>query len=404
MTHSNKRGSSRKPAKSKSGFPLTRHPSGRWCKKVKGRFYYFGKIADDPDGKAALDLWLAQRDDILAGRKPRADHSGLTLDDLVQQFLHYKRQLVESGELAERTWTRYRNCCKFLLDHFGRTCPAARLRPEDFQELRAVMAKRWGAAAMANEIQMTRTLFRYGHEAELLDTPIRFGPGFRKPSAKTLRQTKVDNGPRMFQPEQIRALLEVATVNMRGMILLAINGGLGNTDIAMLPEEAIDLETCWLDWPRPKTAIARRVPLWPETVDAIQNVIAERTTPNHEADRELLFIGRRGENYTGRHKGYRIGGEFQRACLKAGVAGRSFYDLRRSFQTVGEDARDLVAVQSIMRHAPPANDMSNIYRQRVSDERLRAVVDTVRVWLFEPPADGDEDTNRPATVPFRIVG
>ena len=40
-------------------------------KKVRGRFHYFGKVADDPDGQKALELWLAQKDDLLAGRKPR---------------------------------------------------------------------------------------------------------------------------------------------------------------------------------------------------------------------------------------------------------------------------------------------------------------------------------------------
>ena len=51
-------------------------------------------------------------------------------------------------------------------------------------------------------------------------------------------------------------------------------------------------------------------------------------------------------------------------------------------QTIGEEARDLVAVQAIMGHAAATNDMSAVYRQRVSDERLRAVVDAVREWLF----------------------
>jgi hypothetical protein len=35
-----------------------------------------------------------------------------------------------------------------------------------------------------------------------------------------------------------------------------------------------------------------------------------------------------------------------------------------------------------MGHAAASNDMSAIYRQRVSDERLRAVVDVVHDWLF----------------------
>jgi integrase len=66
----------------------------------------------------------------------------------------------------------------------------------------------------------------------------------------------------------------------------------------------------------------------------------------------------------------------------AKVEGRTFYDFRRTFQTVGEGANDLVAVQAIMGHAAASGDMSAIYRQAVADERLRIVADHVRVWLF----------------------
>jgi len=41
-------------------YPLFPHASGRWAKKVRGKFAYFGKIADDPKGEAALHLWLDQ--------------------------------------------------------------------------------------------------------------------------------------------------------------------------------------------------------------------------------------------------------------------------------------------------------------------------------------------------------
>ncbi len=59
----------RKPRKE---FPLFPHATGRWAKKIRGKLHYFGKCADDPDGVAARDLWLDQKDDLLAGRKPRA--------------------------------------------------------------------------------------------------------------------------------------------------------------------------------------------------------------------------------------------------------------------------------------------------------------------------------------------
>ena len=72
------KGTRKSPAgKPHPDFPLFRHATGRWTKKVKGRFHYFGKVADDPEGEKALNLWLDQKDDLLAGRTPRTKAEGL---------------------------------------------------------------------------------------------------------------------------------------------------------------------------------------------------------------------------------------------------------------------------------------------------------------------------------------
>ncbi len=52
------------------------------------------------------------------------------------------------------------------------------------------MAKRWGAVAQANEIQIVRSVFRYGVEAKVVDRATRFEPAFKKPSAKAIHQTR----------------------------------------------------------------------------------------------------------------------------------------------------------------------------------------------------------------------
>jgi len=49
---------------------------------------------------------------------------------------------------------------------------------------------------------------------------------------------------------------------------------------------------------------------------------------------------------------------------------------------MAEGANDLAAVAAIMGHSPHVNDMSAIYRQRIDDTRLVAVVQHVRQWLF----------------------
>ncbi len=56
-----------------------------------------------------------------------------------------------------------------------------------------------------------------------------------------------------------------------------------------------------------------------------------------------------------------------------------FYSLRHSFETIGGESRDQVAVDHIMGHA--RDDMASVYRERISDERLMAVVEQVRQWL-----------------------
>ena len=332
MAKSTKRKSSR-PA-----VPLTRHPRGYWCKKVRGKIHYFGRIVGDEDGQKALNLWLEQRDDLLAGRTPRSTgDSGPTMADVCNRFLTFKQGLLDSGELAKRTFERYHATCSRMVEHFGRTRLVADLRPEDFERFREAMAALWGPIALGNEIQTVRSVFRYAFDAEVLDKPVRTGPGFRKPSAKTLRLNRAKSGPRMFEADEIRVLLDNANANGKAMVLLGVNGALGNTDIALLPTKAVDLEHQWLDYPREKTGVPRRIPLWPETVAALRDALAKRVTPKDKADSYLFFIGPRGDSYVGKHRGYRVTSVMVQLLKNAKLRdGLSFYDLRRTFQTVGE--------------------------------------------------------------------
>ncbi|MBU4271148.1 MAG: tyrosine-type recombinase/integrase [Planctomycetes bacterium] len=385
-----------KPGKPHPDFPLFPHATGRWAKKVKGKFCYFGKTADDPHGEAALKNWLEQKDDLLAGRTPRVKADGLTVADLCNHFLTAKRHLTETGELSTRTFADYHAVAKQVVDNFGQNRLVIDLAADDFDRLRCQVARTRGPVGIGNVVQRTRTLFRYGHEAGLIDRPVRFGPTFKKPGRKVMRRERAKRGSKMLEAADIRRILDAAPMPLRAMVLLGVNSGFGNADIRELPLSALEFDKGWVNYPRPKTGIERRCPLWSKTVAALREAIARRPTPKSPEAEGLVFVTRCGGPWGSRPKLAAAGekqkntfhdpvaGEFRKVLVKLGIhrPGLGFYALRHVCETIGGDSHDQVATDHVMGHS--RNDMASVYRERIDDARLLAVVEHVHKWLFGP--------------------
>jgi integrase len=368
------------PSKPHDDFPLFPHKCGQWAKKIKGHLIYFGSVKADPDGVKAL----AKYHDRIAGRTAIAE--GLTVGELCNRFLTLKQQQVASGELVPRTFTNYKAATDLLVQHFGKHRVVDTLTVADFEALRATVAKGRGPVAIGNFVQICRIAFRYAYEAQLIDRPVRYGPTFKRPSKKVLRVARAAKGLMMFERAELVKLLAGADVQMRAMILLGVNCGFGNADIGQLPIAAIDFATGWLRFPRPKTGIDRRCPLWPETLAALRLAIAERPQPKDAAHAGVLFITKYGQSWFKQTSDNPIANEFRKLLDSLGLhrPRLGFYSLRRTFETVGGDSRDQIATSYIMGHAEDANDMAAVYRQRIDDARLQAVVDHVHAWLYPP--------------------
>jgi integrase len=263
------------------------------------------------------------------------------------------------------------------------------LAADDFGALRAEMAKRWGPVRLGNAVTRVKTVFRYGTDNGLIDKAVRFGTEFRKPDKAVLRRHRAKNGAKMLEAGEVRKLADAADPQLRAMVLLGVNCGFGNTDVATLPLTALDLDGGWVTFPRPKTGIARRCPLWPETVTALRDALAARPAPRHPDAADKVFVTTRGTTVvrvTEKSRTDNVSVTFNDLLTAAGLHrdGLGFYTLRHVFRTVADAARDPVAIDLIMGHADPS--MGGHYRERVDDARLRAVADHVHRWLF-PPAD-----------------
>jgi integrase len=373
-----------KPSKPYPDFPLFPHACGQWAKKILGKMHYFG-LWSDPD--AALEAYRAQKDDLHAGRTPRLDPDALTVKELANRFLNQKQTLVDGGELAALTWGDYKTACVEVLAAFGKGRLVSDLRPDDFADLRKRLARKWGPHRLNKTIQFIRCVFKFAYDAELIDRPIRFGPGFKRASKKVLRLQRAAAGPKLFSAEEVRRLMDMASIPVRAMILLGINAGFGNSDCGNLPQSAVDLDNAILDFPRPKTGIARRCPLWPETVEALREALAVRPEPKREEHAGLAFITRCGDSWhTGTTDGplSRETGKLLKKLDIHGRKGLGFYTLRHTFRTVADESKDQPAVDFIMGHEVP--HMSSVYRETISDTRLRVVTDHVRKWLFPSTA------------------
>jgi integrase len=341
-----------KPAKPRPDFPLFPHATKRWAKKIRGQLHYFGPW-DDPDG--ALARYNEQKDALHSGRKPRPDPEAVTVKDAVNAFLNAKQALLDAGELSPRTWKDYKTSCDLIVKEFGKARSVADLGPDDFEKLRAAVARRWGPVRQGNTVQQIRGVFKYAVDSDLVSGPVRFGPSFKKPSKKTLRIHRAEQGAKLFTADEVQRMVAAAGLPLRAMILLGINCGFGNSDCGNLSLSAVDLERGIIDYPRPKTGIPRRCVLWPETVQALREALSYRPTPKLAEDAGLFFVTRQGPGWFRGDTNSPLTKETGKLLKALGINGRKglgFYTLRHTFRTIADEAKD---------HPPPATSWGMKY-------------------------------------------
>jgi integrase len=385
-------------AKPFADFPLFVHKSGRWAKKItvdgKAKLHYFGKVADG--WEAALQRYDAQKVDLAAGRTPADTKSdGVTLLTLCNEFIHQKVRKAGRGKMTWRSVNEYKASLEILLDTVGRQVLVEKLRPIDFDSYEDEVCKRFGAVSQKNHLLRVRSLFKFALKEQRIEKPVNFGERLELPSKRDILLARATKGEMVFEAREIRRLLKhrlrhrlADPVQLRAMMLLAINCGLGNDDCGRLLLSSLDLQGGWCNAHRNKTGVPRRAKLWPETLVALQMAIAKRPAPKDSADDGLVFITKYGGRWSKEQSLERkstdnpISAQFGKLAKAAGVdgKGRGFYCLRHTFFTEASNSGDQVAASHVMGHAD--SSIAANYRHRIDDARLVAVSTAVRRWLF----------------------
>jgi integrase len=351
---------------------LFAHTSGQWAAKFNGRLHYFGTW---DDWQGAVERYPDQRDFLRAGKTPPAQAT--TLADVLNHFLSDEMRSLDDGDIAQRTYNEYEAVCDQIAT-LGKSRPFDTLTYEDFSELRSLLGKGVnGNIAVSSRkrlIGIARMVFNFANEE--LGFDVRYKKALRPPAAKELR--KANNIERLFTAKEVRLVRDNASPQLKAMILLGIKCGFGNADCGLLPVSALDLENGWHKFPRPKTEMPRRCPLWPETVEALRQVVNGR-------DSGLVFITKYGNPWWSEAKKDPISYEFRKLVTKLGFYEQhvtTFYSLRRTFETIAGAADvNQAVIDCIMGHPAHVSDMAAVYRQRVFNDRLKKCTEFVRDWV-----------------------
>jgi len=370
-----------KPPKPSKDFPLTPHATKRWCKKIRGKIYYFGTW-DNPD--SALQESLKIKEELQAGIDPRRSVTRVTTEDLVNAFLHRSDSRVKSGELSALSWNDYRVIGKMIVNHLGQTTDPEKLRPVDFASFRQSVAEKYSPSRISKVVTVTRQIFKWAQNSELIGTLPRFGPDFSVSTRNQMLLHRAVQEKKLLTDEEIRKLLASGSQKWKAILLLCINGGLGNSDIARLTLSDVSGE--WLELPRGKTGVDRRIPLWSETSNAIERYLKSRMEPQAGV-KELLFLSERGGPMVsiqeGGHRADLVAKGFRKLAVLTDVyrPRLGLYWFRHTFQTIGDGAGDPMATSHMMGHID--GSMAGQSEEQIDDSRLLKVANHVHNWLFK---------------------
>ena len=359
-------------------FPLTLHTTGQYCKKIKGKMYYFGS-----DKTAALQRYLDQATYLhgcqnnLKQQKPTGDN--MTLKQLCDMYLNYQYSKLQADDLTARHHNDQIDSLDKLMAFLGQGRKVKGISTLDLQNYKRKLQKSYGSVCRLNlHISIMKAMFHWARRNDVLENI---------PNIDAISRGKIIHQERVtFNSEQISKLLSCADVKMRAMIWLGLNCGFGCTDCAELTWTDLDLANARVRLPRRKTGISRDLPLWPETIESLEKI---------PKTGKLVFYTSRGNPYIqtllktdGNDNGKyitlnTITTKFSRLIKKSGLdvpKGTGFYTLRRTAATIAARSGDPFAVQRLLGHVDL--QMATRYVLGVSEQTDR-VVENSRMYVCQ---------------------
>ncbi len=329
-------------------FPLTRHSTGQYCKKIHGKMFYFGS-----DKQKALQRYLDHAAYLHGSnnnsQKPVND--SMTLKQLCDMFLRYQCAKIKANAITAQHYNDQVGSLNKLMAFLGQRRSIKDISTLDLQNYKRKLQKKYNSSGHRLNLHISnlKTLFHWTKKNDILK---------QIPNIDAISRSKIVNKPRkIFTHDEINKLLAVADTQMKAMIWLGLNCGFGCTDCSELQLKHLDLIACRVVFPRGKTGVQRDLPLWPETVEALRKIskkgkLVFYTAKGNPFVRNVLKTDANGyEKFSPINS---IATKFARMIKSVGLdvpKGTGFYTLRRTAATLAARSGDPFAVQRLLGHA-----------------------------------------------------
>jgi integrase len=356
-------------------FPLTLHKTGQFCKKIKGKIYYFGN-----DKKLALQRYLEQSTVLHSGEcLPPVDKSGgISIKYLCNLYLEHQQSRAAIGQIKLRHICDQKILLRDFVSSVGQSQSINNISTMDIQHyVSMLIGKKKSANTINSRIAAIKAMYNWAMDNEVITNV---------PNLKAVKKiTRIKTEKLTFTTEQIGNILKLADVQLRAMILLGLNCGFGCTDCAEIKWENLDLQNSRVVFPRGKTGISRNLSLWPETVNALKSMPEKG---------EFVFYTPKGNPWVRTIEATDDDGlkkystdnalskKFSKLLKKAVITvekGTGFYTLRRTAATLAARSGDAFAVQKLLGHADLK--MASVYVQDVSEQTDRVTNNTRKLII-----------------------
>jgi integrase len=309
----------------------------------------------------------------------------IKMKELANRFIIAQQANWRNPDTTLKCYTAWLG--RFIKDH--PRLKAADFTVEKFATWKLSLRKRdYSPESINHYLSAVRAMFIFAEEAGLLEK----APKLRRIKNERIPKTGSREKP-LYTLDDLHKLLRKADLNLRTMIMLALNCGFGPKDLQDLTWDDIQGERITL--PRSKTGICQTYLLWPETEKLLDEIREQRAMlvarmakrGVHHSDYGHVFVTRFWRPWNKDA----VAEQFRKLCKQAEVTCYGFYRLRHCAST----AMSLVATPHVhrkfMRHSQLQQQVT--YTHTPDIEVDRAIMEAKKKLLGEDGFTSDEERN-----------